>query len=615
MNLILSKPLTSLRARFQCLLVEDMQKKKYSIKKVFTWYWRTLPRYRWFYVGIFFSYGIGTVSANIVMPVFFKNIIDLLTSVEPDLHLLWKLVAGMGGLYAFFYLMYRVGDFLFAHVEINATKDLAIFNFQKLQEQSYEFFTQESSGSLIAKATRFIGAFEEILSDITFSFWANGLKFTGMMLVLLYVSPPLAGLLFLWAIVIFVCSYPFLKQSWKYDNDHAEATSRVTERLADVITNALTVKIFSAFQKEKTSFQAVTQDEASARRLAWDAFMKLVSVQAGLILLLEFCGIALAIWFWQSGSISVGTVVLIITYMFSLFDIIWNMSRNIARFLRHLSRASEMIEIFERIPSVQDAEHPVKFTVGEGGIVFEHITFGYKNDRMIFKDFSLTVQPGEKVGLVGPSGAGKSTLTKLLLRFFDPQSGQVLIDGQDIKGAAQNVLRQSIGYVPQEALLFHRSIGENIAYGKDGATMEEVRQAASKAEAHEFIEHLMNQYDTMVGDRGVKLSGGERQRVAIARAILKNAPILVLDEATSSLDSTSEAAIKKALNELMKGKTALVIAHRLSTIQKMDRIVVLNKQGNIEEMGTHKELLAHDGLYASLWNHQVGGFIDEDTIV
>ena len=595
------------------LLTEDMQENKYSIKKVFTWYWRTLPRYRWFYVGIFFSYGVGTISANIVMPVFFKNIIDLLTSVEPDLHLLWKLVAGMGGLYAFFYFMYRVGDFLFAHVEIHATKDLTRFNFQKLQEQSYEFFTQESAGSLIAKATRFIGAFEEILSDVVFSFWSNGLKFLGMMLVLLYVSPPLAGLLFFWAVVIFVCSYPFLKQSWKYDNDHAEASSRVTERLADVITNALTVKIFSALQKERVSFQAVTQSEASARRLAWDAFMKLVSVQAGLILLLEFAGIALALWFWQTGSISVGAVVLVITYMFSLFDIIWNMSRNIARFLRHLSRASEMIEIFERTPSVLDAERSLKLTVGKGKIVFEHITFGYKSDRAIFKDFSLTIQPGEKVGLVGPSGAGKSTLTKLLLRFFDPQSGRILIDGQDIKGVAQNVLRQFIGYVPQEALLFHRPIGENIAYGKDGATTEEIREAARKAEAHDFIKHLSKQYATLVGDRGVKLSGGERQRVAIARAILKNAPILVLDEATSSLDSTSEITIKKALNELMEGKTALVIAHRLSTIQKMDRIVVLNKEGNIEEMGTHTQLFARNGLYATLWNHQVGGFINEDV--
>ena len=226
------------------------------------------------------------------------------------------------------------------------------------------------------------------------------------------------------------------------------------------------------------------------------------------------------------------------------------------------------------------------------------------------QDFNLIIKPGERIGLVGHSGAGKSTITKLLLRFADALEGSIVIDNQDIKNVTQNDLRKVISYVPQEPILFHRSIKENIAYSKPDATKEEIIEVAKKAHAHEFIEKLPQGYDTLVGERGIKLSGGERQRVAIARAMLKDSPILMLDEATSSLDSISEHYIQDAFNELMKGKTTIVIAHRLSTIQKMDRIIVLDK-GKIVEQGTHKELLELNGSYAELWNHQTGGFLEE----
>jgi ATP-binding cassette, subfamily B, bacterial len=251
--------------------------------------------------------------------------------------------------------------------------------------------------------------------------------------------------------------------------------------------------------------------------------------------------------------------------------------------------------------------------VVRGDIALQNVSFAYhdaSNNDKIFNNLELFIPAGQKVGLVGPSGGGKSTLTRLLLRFDDIDNGSVAIDGQDIRQVTQASLRRSISYVPQEPLLFHRSILDNIAYGKPNATLEEVRRAASLAYADDFISSLPQGYDTIVGERGVKLSGGQRQRVAIARAILKDAPILVLDEATSALDSESEVYIQKALEELMKGRTTIVIAHRLSTIQKMDRILVL-ENGRIAEDGKHDKLLTQKGLYAKLWTHQSGGFIEE----
>lgn len=314
---------------------------------------------------------------------------------------------------------------------------------------------------------------------------------------------------------------------------------------------------------------------------------------------------------WLSGVISAGTVVLIQIYIGNIFEAFFLLSRVFSKMTGSLAYADEMIEVFDATPDILDPETPETDRIRDGRIEFRDVSFKYSDGENVFSNFSLAIQDGEKVGLVGPSGAGKTTVTKLLLRFVDPQSGKICIDGQDIRSIRQDDLRKHIAYVPQEPLLFHRSIRENIAYGKADAADEDVIAAAKKAEAHEFIARLPKGYDTLVGERGVKLSGGERQRVAIARAILKDAEILVLDEATSSLDSESEHAIQEALDDLMNGKTAVVIAHRLSTIRKLDRIVVLNRDGKIEEEGKHDELLARNGLYASLWNRQTGGFLEE----
>ena len=308
--------------------------------------------------------------------------------------------------------------------------------------------------------------------------------------------------------------------------------------------------------------------------------------------------------------LSVASVYLATTYTLTVTDQLWEITQVMRNYNRVMGDAHDMVEILDIPPAVADTTD-VDFRRGPGAVEFDHVTFTHDGagEDALFRDFTLTIEPGEKIGLVGHSGSGKTTLTRLLLRFSDVDSGAIRIDGQDLRDVTQASLRRSIAYVAQEPLLFHRSIADNIAYGRPGATPELVHEAAVKASADEFIARLPAGYDTTVGERGVKLSGGQRQRIAIARAVLKDANLLVLDEATSALDSESEVHIQAALSEAMKGRTTIVIAHRLSTVQAMDRIVVL-ADGRIVEQGSHTELLAAGGVYAGLWSHQSGGFLE-----
>jgi ATP-binding cassette subfamily B protein len=400
----------------------------------------------------------------------------------------------------------------------------------------------------------------------------------------------------------------FVRRKFRKDVAEAEMNSKVTGVLADVITNVLNVKMFASKEREFAYFSRTTGEEEKLRRDAWYFQNLQFAFQGYFIAVFELAGMSVAVYLWLNHIISAGTILLMQIYIFTSFDIVWNIGRNFTRFMRALAEAKEMVDIFETPVSVKDPEAPEKCRIKKGEIEIKNVSFYYKRGTEIFENFSLHVRAGERVGLVGPSGAGKSTITKLLLRFADVQKGGVLIDGQNISAVRQDDLRSRIAYVPQDPILFHRSLIENIRYARPTATDKEVVRAAKLAHAHEFISSFPDGYETLVGERGIKLSGGERQRVAIARAILKDAPILLLDEATSSLDSESEMYIQEALSELMKNRTTLVIAHRLSTIMQMDRIVVI-EEGRIIEEGKHKELLkAKKGRYQKLWEIQAGGF-------
>ena len=590
------------------------EKKLMPIGKIVSWYWKVVGKYRWRFFGGFLFYGIGIICIDIFPPIVYKNIVDIVSgesTVGRDG--IWFWLAIRGGLSLAQYIAFRFGDFFFLLSQSWALRDLASFTFEKLQHHSYRFFANRFSGSLVSQARRYVEAFGNLHDTVTYSLWMNSLSLVGIFFGIFFFSPILATSFLVSVVIILLVTFPFLKRRWHYNDLESEEDSKVTGRFSDVITNVLTVKVFSGRKREDDSFRGYADRQEHMRSEAWKAFMLMSAVMNGLVVLLQFLGLFFSVWLWFHGKITAGTVVLVQTYLLSVFDITWNLTRSMSQVLRASASAAEMIEIFETPIDILDPERPEKDRIKDGRIEFQNVSFKYSDGENVFEGFSLSVRDGEKVGLVGPSGAGKSTVTKLLLRFVDPQSGTILIDGQDIKRVRQDDLRSHIAYVPQEPMLFHRSIRENIAYGRPDASDEEVIAAAKKAEAHEFIARLPKGYDTLVGERGVKLSGGERQRVAIARAILKDAEILVLDEATSSLDSESEHAIQEALDDLMSGKTAVVIAHRLSTIRKLDRIVVLNRDGNIEEEGTHDALLAKGGLYASLWNRQTGGFLEEGS--
>ena len=377
------------------------------------------------------------------------------------------------------------------------------------------------------------------------------------------------------------------------------------------MTNQNTIILFNNFKKESESFAATSNDQARAQRLTWDLSGIADAVQIFLMILVEFVVFYYAIKYWELGAITIGTFVLIQSYIIGLSHKLWDFGRIIKNMHEAFADSKEMVEILATPHEIKNLPGATKLEVKQGEIVFKDVQFNFNETRAVLEGFNMAINGGEKVALIGPSGAGKSTIIKTLLRMYDLTDGEILIDGQDIKRVTQESLRQNISLVPQDPILFHRSLLENIRYGRYAASEQEVIEAAKLAHCDEFIESLPLKYETLVGERGIKLSGGERQRIAIARAILKNAPILVLDEATSSLDSHSESLIQDALDKLMEGKTSIVIAHRLSTIRKMDRIVVV-ENGKVIEDGDHDTLLAkEDGLYKKLWNLQAGGFIKE----
>ncbi len=391
----------------------------------------------------------------------------------------------------------------------------------------------------------------------------------------------------------------------------AESDSKTTGYLSDSITNNNAVSLFTSLDYESRAFKDVTNDQANKTRFSWYLSDIIDAVQGFLIVVVEFCIFYYTLKYWEQGLATIGTFVLAQTYIIGLANQLWNLNKVVRTIYQGIADAKEMVEILEMPYEIKDVTGAKNLVVNKGGIIFKDVSFNFDESREVLVNININIKPGEKIGLVGPSGAGKTTFVRLIMRLYELTKGKIEIDDQDIQMVRQDSLRENISLVPQDPVLFHRTLLENIRYGRRGATDEEVREAARLAHCDEFIDTLPLKYETFVGERGIKLSGGERQRVAIARAILKHAPILILDEATSSLDSHSEKLIQDALDHLMKDCTTIVIAHRLSTIRKMDRIIAMSG-GKIIEEGTHDELAnKNSGLYKDLWELQAGGFIQK----
>jgi len=585
---------------------------KVNFSRIFFYLWPQIKKHWVSFFLVFSTYGIAIVISAIIEPYLYKEIIDALSSGD-NREVIFKTVINLGFLVALVVvlhnILYRIGDYSITYFESNVVKKLHDFSFERLLQHSYHFFSNNFSGSIIAKTKRLTRSFEQLMDILSYQIWFSLITLIGIFIVLLIEIPILAYIFFAWSAVYMLITILFIRKKVGYDKIEAEADSKVTGHLSDSILNIFNIKIFSSEKREQENYGLVTEEEEQKRRKAWNFGNFQMVVQGILMAILHVSSLFVSLYLWRDGSLSIGVVVLIQTYMITLFRSLRHLGQSLTKAMKALIEMKEVVDIFDTPIDILDPVSPESLGIKDGNIKFNNITFSYENGSNVFEDFSLEIKAGEKIGLVGHSGAGKTTITKLLLRFTDVDKGNITIDGQDIKNLTQNNLRSIISYVPQESILFHRSIKENIAYSKPNATIKEVEEVSKKAHAHEFILKMQSGYDTLVGERGVKLSGGERQRVAIARAMLKNSPILMLDEATSSLDSISEGYIQEAFEKLMEGKTTIVIAHRLSTIQKMDRIVVFN-DGVVEEMGTHKELLEKNGQYAELWNHQSGGFIE-----
>jgi len=506
----------------------------------------------------------------------------------------------------------RVRMFTLGRLEARAMADLYDKAFSYLIEHSHEFFISNFTGTLTRRVTRYARSFEGVLDNVLMNFFPATLYLLGVVTVLSLRSLWLGIGLFVLTMFFIFIQYKMVMWLQPLRTKRTEEDSHMTGALSDAVLNHSTITAFASAPYERSYFGKVTDEWRDATRRAMDGYAMIYGIQGLIAVFMEIAILGATAFLWLQGVLTIGDFVLVQMYIFGLLNRVWNIGRSMRQLHDAFSEATEMLDIMELPHEIQDAPTAKPLSVKEGAITFDHVHFEYRDGHSLLKDFSLEIKPREKIALVGSSGAGKSTITKLLLRLYEVGSGTISIDGQNIAQTTQESLRKAIAFVPQEPMLFHRSLMDNIRYGRQGATDEEVIEAAKQAHCFEFINHYKEGFDTMVGERGVKLSGGERQRVAIARAILKNAPILVLDEATSSLDSESERLIQDALLRLMEGKTVIAIAHRLSTVMHMDRLIVMER-GSVVLSGNHDELLAQgSNLYHKLWEIQAGGFLRKD---
>ena len=571
---------------------------------------------KWIAVLAVFTVGVGIMEA--LMFQFMGKVVDWLGTYTPQTLFVEKghALIGMMAMVAFF----AVWTFFASSVRLQTLQGVfpmrLRWNFHRLMlGQSLGFYQDEFAGRVSAKVMQTALALRDVVMTVA--------DMVVYVLVYFITSGVILSSFDAWLIVPFICWMIGFAMIMRFlipklgrtAARQADARSLMTGRITDAYSNIATVKLFSHGARE-----------AAYAKQSMEEFMVTVHAQMRLATLLHTCSFivnssltvgttALGIWLWYHGQVGVGAVATATAMALRVNGLSQYIMWESARLFENIGTVNDGMATLSKPHTILDKPQALPLKVTRGEIKFEHVDFSYEAGKPLLNGFNLNIKPGEKVGLIGRSGAGKSTIVNLLLRFYEPQSGTISIDGQNVDSVTQESLRAQIGLVTQDTSLLHRSVRDNIIYGRPDATDAEMISAAERAEAADFIPNLSDAkdrrgYDAHVGERGVKLSGGQRQRIAIARVMLKDAPILLLDEATSALDSEVEAAIQESLDKMMEGKTVIAIAHRLSTIAAMDRLIVLDK-GRIIEEGSHTELLAKQGLYAKLWAHQSGGFLSE----
>jgi ATP-binding cassette, subfamily B, bacterial len=582
-------------------------------KETIKLFWRYSSHYKIQRALALFFPVLAVVMNAIAAPYVLSLFIDKLQKGGITLDNSWGLIAAYAALiFIGEVVIWRLALYFTWTFEVNSQRDLYLAIFNKLSREDLGFHANRFGGSLVSQSSKFIGAFERFWDMIIWSIMPMITTIIGSIITL--------SILGLWQYGIFLQIYTLIfavivvlgsRFLAERNRKEAAASNHTSGYLADVVTNINTLKAFGREDYEYGSARAHINDwRTASSRLKWGV-LSATSAFSSLYAFGAIGAFIFAVLGAQYGIASAGMVYLVFVYALNINRQLWEMNNITRSYNRVIGDAHEMREILQKEYELTDLSNK-KLQATKGAVNFDTVTFAHDNGKgeQVFSNFNLAIPAGQRVGVVGHSGSGKTTLTRILLRLSDIENGSITIDGQDVTHVTQASLHEAIAYVAQDPMLFHRSLRENIAYGKLQATDNQIIAAAKQAHAWEFIEKLPAGLDTTVGERGVKLSGGQRQRIAIARAILKDAPILVLDEATSALDSESEKLIQQSLEKLMKDRTSIVIAHRLSTIAKLDRIIVID-HGTIIEDGTHTQLLKKGGVYASLWNHQSGGFIED----
>ena len=575
---------------------------------VLKYFWQVIRNYKVSFFTIIFCI-IIYVGFDIFIPLQFLKLWKILSSND------FTLVNDAKNLVLFILLLglirtlfRRIMDFSSSYFKANVMAGLREQAFSYMMGHSHSFFANKFAGSLTNKIGKYARSFDRLMDGLIRDGIPLIIRSIGTIIAIYFIVPKYAYMLGIFCFVFLVTALIYTKLKLKYDIIAALADTKTSGVLADSISNHSSIQLFTGHKYEQKHVGGVIQEQKRATLFNWNLWNGLGAIQVLYVLAIEFIIFWTAVGDWRVGLIGLPVIVLIQSYFGRLMDSLWDFAGIVRIFYDGFADAQEMALILNTPYEIIDKATEVAKNI-KGEIVFDNVTYVYQNNNSkVLDNFSLTIPVGQKIAIVGSSGAGKTTFVRLLMRLFNLSSGKITIDGIDISNITQENLREKISFVPQDPVLFHRTLMENIRYGRRDATDEEVLIAAHLAHCDDFITTLSQGYETKVGERGIKLSGGERQRVAIARAILKNAPSLILDEATSSLDSHSESLIQDALHTLIKGKTTIVIAHRLSTIREMDRIIVIEK-GKIIEDGSHEELVhKENGLYKKLWDLQAGGF-------